>query len=215
MKIGTHTTMESKPHSLPDVIKQRICYLHYKNSVSTGIVIDQQYILTVRHLFQPPTEQDPGPVDVQIGAWREEAALVKCASGSFDIALLRFRAAPPFLSCDLQLAAGRASCISVGDEVICCGYHQNSLSVTKGLISKTVSETEEREPLLIVVNGIMHNGYSGGGVFDKEGHLVGFIVYQLILSQLGKLKDLNFCYNATLFGDLIKDIQSHDETRIM
>ena len=139
-------------------------------SSGSGVIVSKDgYIATNNHVIDGASKITVTTADNE----SYEAKLVGTDEQT-DIAVLKIEAE------DLNNATfGKSSSLEVGDEVVAIGNPLGELSgtVTNGIVSALNREvTIENETMsLIQTNASINAGNSGGGLFDKNGLLVGIV----------------------------------------
>lgn len=100
---------------------------------------------------------------------KELDARVKCLSTDKDLALLRFVSKETPLQ---QARMGSINNVEFGGELWSCGFALSELTLTRGILGQKIHPNTE---FGLYTGGVI-GGMSGGGVFDKNGLLVGVVV---------------------------------------
>ena len=139
-------------------------------SAGSGVIITSDgYIATNNHVVEGASK-----ITVTTADSKSYTAKLVGRDEQTDIAVLKIEAT------GLKNATlGKSSSLEVGDEVVAIGNPLGELSgtVTNGIVSALNREvTIENETMsLIQTNASINAGNSGGGLFDKNGLLVGIV----------------------------------------
>lgn len=139
-------------------------------SAGSGVIITSDgYIATNNHVVEGASK-----ITVTTADSKSYTAKLVGRDEQTDIAVLKIDAT------GLKNATlGKSSSLEVGDEVVAIGNPLGELSgtVTNGIVSALNREvTIENETMsLIQTNASINAGNSGGGLFDKNGLLVGIV----------------------------------------
>lgn len=139
-------------------------------SAGSGVIITSDgYIATNNHVVEGASK-----ITVTTADSKSYTAKLVGRDEQTDIAVLKLEAT------GLKNATlGKSSSLEVGDEVVAIGNPLGELSgtVTNGIVSALNREvTIENETMsLIQTNASINAGNSGGGLFDKNGLLVGIV----------------------------------------
>ena len=139
-------------------------------SAGSGVIITSDgYIATNNHVVEGASK-----ITVTTADSKSYTAKLVGRDEQTDIAVLKIEAT------GLKNATlGKSSSLEVGDEVVAIGNPLGELSgtVTNGIVSALNREvTIENETMsLIQTNASINAGNSGGGLFDKNGLLVGVV----------------------------------------
>lgn len=139
-------------------------------SAGSGVIITSDgYIATNNHVVEGASK-----ITVTTADSKSYTAKLVGRDEQTDIAILKLEAT------GLKNATlGKSSSLEVGDEVVAIGNPLGELSgtVTNGIVSALNREvTIENETMsLIQTNASINAGNSGGGLFDKNGLLVGIV----------------------------------------
>lgn len=140
-----------------------------KSAGSGVIVTTDGYIVTNNHVVDGASK-----ITVKTADEKSYTAKLVGTDSETDIAVIKIEAK------GLKSAAfGKSSTLEVGDEIVAIGNPLGELSgtVTNGIVSALSREvTIENETMnLIQTNASINSGNSGGGLFDKNGLLVGVV----------------------------------------
>lgn len=141
-----------------------------RTSAGSGVIITSDgYIATNNHVVEGASK-----ITVTTADSKSYTAKLVGRDEQTDIAVLKIEAT------GLKNATlGKSSSLEVGDEVVAIGNPLGELSgtVTNGIVSALNREvTIENETMsLIQTNASINAGNSGGGLFDKNGLLVGVV----------------------------------------
>ncbi|MGO5358799.1 S1C family serine protease [Anaerofustis sp. LCP19S3_F7] len=139
-------------------------------SAGSGVIITSDgYIATNNHVVEGASK-----ITITTADSKSYTAKLVGRDEQTDIAVLKIEAT------GLKNATlGKSSSLEVGDEVVAIGNPLGELSgtVTNGIVSALNREvTIENETMsLIQTNASINAGNSGGGLFDKNGLLVGIV----------------------------------------
>ena len=108
--------------------------------------------------------------------------------------------------------AGRARDLSIGDEVFAVGAPRGlDLSLTRGIVSQLRGDFGKQSAPLIQTNAAISPGSSGGGLFNKDGKLVGITT----LKRSGKNNEgLSFSMPSELVAELQAQAQAAKEIAV-
>ncbi|MCQ4794063.1 S1C family serine protease [Anaerofustis stercorihominis] len=140
-----------------------------KSAGSGVIVTTDGYIVTNNHVVDGADK-----ITVKTADEKSYTAKLVGVDSETDIAVIKIEAK------GLKSATfGKSSTLEVGDEIVAIGNPLGELSgtVTNGIVSALSREvTIENETMnLIQTNASINAGNSGGGLFDKNGLLVGVV----------------------------------------
>ncbi|EDS72688.1 trypsin [Anaerofustis stercorihominis DSM 17244] len=140
-----------------------------KSAGSGVIVTTDGYIVTNNHVVDGADK-----ITVKTADEKSYTAKLVGVDSETDIAVIKIEAK------GLKSASfGKSSTLEVGDEIVAIGNPLGELSgtVTNGIVSALSREvTIENETMnLIQTNASINAGNSGGGLFDKNGLLVGVV----------------------------------------
>lgn len=139
-------------------------------SAGSGVIITTDgYIVTNNHVVDGADK-----ITVKTADEKSYTAKLVGVDSETDIAVIKIEAK------GLKSASfGKSSTLEVGDEIVAIGNPLGELSgtVTNGIVSALSREvTIENETMnLIQTNASINAGNSGGGLFDKNGLLVGVV----------------------------------------
>jgi len=194
---ASNSPFESLSPSM-DNAKKSVVLINIANSWSSGIVISQQgFILTNAHLFAPFLNSDKIALktDVSITVQFDEDTSNLNRNNRFYPASLKFtNKTGPFDVAVIQLndtsvrpkhfvSLNAMQPMKQGQTVYGIGYplyHPMTVgtsirtsTITKGVLSKIVRHNTV--PVLLQSSVLIHNGNSGGGIFDSSGALIGLV----------------------------------------
>ncbi len=183
----TDSTGNSSAFSIPDivaaikasvveiVIEEQTSSYFFQQYIETGagsgvIISEDGYIVTCAHVVT-----DASNIKVTLTSGDQyPATLVGTPDEVNDIALLKINA-----SGLTPAVIGNSDKLVVGEDAIVIGNPLGSLggTVTTGIISALGREVtvEGQAMTLLQTNAAVNPGNSGGGIFNKEGELVGII----------------------------------------
>jgi S1-C subfamily serine protease len=150
----------------------------------SGVVIDRGEVLTNCHVALAAPD-----LQVKFGD-RMLSAGVRYSDQGHDLCQLSVR------GLDAQaVAIGDVAAVSVGDEVYALGAPQGlELSLSGGLVSSLRSFDDAK---IIQTTAAISPGSSGGGLFDRQGKLIGITTFQARTGQ-----NLNFAIPASWIAAL-------------
>lgn len=157
--------------------------------IGSGVVLqvdsDRALVLTNRHVVDPEFERQAGPATrgasggltvKLIGQPLQPGRVVWLAPDGVDLALLRV----PIVSDEIQAAQWpRTEPLNIGEEVFAIGNpYQLGWTHTAGAISQLrVQRRGGRRIRIIQTNAAINSGNSGGGLYDREGNLIGIVTW--------------------------------------
>ncbi|CAD8080871.1 unnamed protein product [Paramecium sonneborni] len=174
----------------------------------SGILINdtqnqQSYIITANHIL---SENKKGS-KLLIGVEQYEAFIMEESFNNMDFALGK---AKNFILQGLNIEDIIFSEIpEVGSTVYAVGYlytlFQYKPCIAKGSIIKIIYD-QHNEIISIVTDCYIHNGYSGGGLFNSLGQLLGIISFNIYHSTEGVICDLSYITPIFPFKIIFQDL---------
>lgn len=161
------------------------------SSRGSGVIIDvdkntgDATIITCYHVVENYTRQ----VYILVyGSYTPVKASVINYSETYDIAVLKVENSSEIqTSVCIAATIGDSSNLVEGDMAIAIGNPlSGGISVSCGIISSPVNIVliDENESRVIKVDTPINSGNSGGGLFDKEGNLIGIVNAKLMSSEI-------------------------------
>lgn len=159
-------------------------------SEGSGVVLSSNQIITNCHVTE-----DAKTIKIKTFEQKEFKASLARTDIKRDLCLLQVE------GLKAPAVSLRTSDIEIGEQVYAVGNPLGiGLSVSKGLISNKLSDNNN-EPKLIT-NSVVSPGSSGGGLFDRDGKLIGVTTAILVTGQN---------VNVALSVPSIQYVQKHGE----
>lgn len=202
----TKIQVQEPQYSIEDfgsAIAKQTVRVRTSETTGSGTFISQNYILTAFHVVQ---NKDEAFIDIPGRALGLKCeVLILGEITSLDYAILKLIDPLPE-EFEVTIAATNFDEeFHVGAEIYFAGYPQGqSLHITTGILS-SISRTFYKSSAPVMF------GQSGGGVYDRHGHLVG------IISRMGQLSNGYFqfpIYHESYYvpiHSVIKDLDKRDE----
>ena len=194
---GFATAKPPEKQSVAEAVFNRaylsVVFIQTNTSQGSGVVVQDDIVVTNYHVVRPePGEKQSGlfvykPEGRQINKWDKYEGKPMEGDLGRDFCILHV----PGLGCNAA-AIRPYHTLRVGEDVYAIGNPMGeTLTLSEGVISQIRDEGERRT---IQTNAAISPGSSGGGLFDKDGNLIGITTESLRHSE-----NINYAIAADLF----------------
>ncbi len=149
-------------------------------ALGSGVLLSGRRALTCCHILE-----DVGRLEVRQGTQRSEASLAY-ADRRRDLCELKIDRPERFHPATLDIRA--AGEIAAGETVYAAGAWNGVLKVDKGRVVKVQKQDGDD---VVLISSRLTAGYTGGGLFDDSGALVGIVTH-----RERSTRELSFAYPA-------------------
>ncbi|CAD8151453.1 unnamed protein product [Paramecium octaurelia] len=175
----------------------------------SGILVNdlqnkQSYILTANHVLSNNLKGSK----LFIGEEQHEAYILEDTSNNMDFSLGK---AKNYISQGLNIEDGVifSEVPAIGSTVYAVGYlytlFQYKPCISKGSVIKIIYD-QFNQMVSIVTDCFIHNGYSGGGLYNQCGQLLGIISFNICHSVEGVICDLSYITPIFPYQTVFQDL---------